>query len=157
MRTTPAELAQLIRNQEQAPLRRQHAPRPRLVPDVIPSEESEQIALMQWVAYARQEYPALDVLYHCPNGGKRSKSEAARFMRIGVRAGMPDLHLAVARRGAHSLYIEMKALDGHPTDAQIDRARALVEQGNMVVFCFGWEHAKMTLLWYLSAKEKSHG
>lgn len=50
--------------------------------------------------------------YHIPNGGLRSKREAARMKGQGVRPGVPDLCIPVARRGYHSLYIEMKAAEG---------------------------------------------
>lgn len=43
------------------------------------SEDNEQIALLRWAAMQSGKYPELKLLYHIPNGGRRSKSEAARF------------------------------------------------------------------------------
>ena len=39
------------------------------------NEAYEQIKLFDWVAYARNTYPQLDLLYHVPNGGKRNQKE----------------------------------------------------------------------------------
>ena len=76
------------------------------------SESEEQAAIFEWCAWNRGKYPELELLYHIPNGGKRGKAEAARFKREGVKAGVPDLCLPVARRGFHGLYIELKAEKG---------------------------------------------
>lgn len=51
--------------------------------------ESEQDKLFNWVAYARNTYPQLDLLFHVPNGGKRNQKEAFNLKRQGVRAGVP--------------------------------------------------------------------
>jgi len=117
-----------------------------------PTEENEQMALIDWCWHSYRQYPELALLYAIPNGGYRRQSEAVRFVRVGVKAGMPDLCLAVARKEAQSLYIEMKAIDGTISRLQIDKAIELVEHGNMVVFCYGWEHARDTLVWYLTCK-----
>lgn len=127
--------------------RRQKQPPPLRL---IPTEEQEQMTLIDWAWAQYKQYPELQLLAHIPNGGYRRKSEAVRFLRMGVKAGMPDLLLPIARHGAHSLFIEMKALDGTISQLQIDKAVELVEHGNCVVFAWGWEQAKDTLLWYLA-------
>ena len=43
------------------------------------SESEEQKTVMQWAEWNTGRYPQLKWLYHIPNGGKRSKAEAARF------------------------------------------------------------------------------
>ena len=115
-----------------------------------PTEEQEQQALMDWAHHSLRQYPELSLLYSIPNGGYRRQSEAVRLVRLGVKAGTPDLHLAVARKGAHSLYIEMKALDGSISTLQIERAVQLVDAGNCVAFAWGWQMARDVLVWYLS-------
>lgn len=52
-----------------------------------PSESQEQQLLISWTGFAKAQYPELELLYHIPNGGKRSKSEAARFKAEGVKSG----------------------------------------------------------------------
>jgi hypothetical protein len=62
--------------------------------------------------------------FHVPNGGKRSKVEAAIFKSLGVRAGVSDLVLLFP--DARSAFIELKAPGGKLTDAQ-KRFRCKVE------------------------------
>lgn len=76
-------------------------------------------------------------IYHVPNGGYRNKREAARLKAEGVRAGVPDLCIPVARGGYHSLYIEMKAAGGRPTDAQVRWIRRLQDEGMCAYVCVG--------------------
>lgn len=115
-----------------------------------PTEEEEQIRLIEWVQDHKLEYPALRKLYHIPNGGYRKPREAARLRKAGVLPGVPDLHLPVARRGAHALYIELKALEGTPSGWQIERAKEFAEEGNIVAFAWGATQAMEVLLWYLA-------
>lgn len=120
------------------------------LPRRCPSEEAEHLALMAWVWAHAHIYPELDCLFHVPNGGYRHKREAVRFAKLGVKSGVPDLVLPVARHGACSLYIELKARDGHPSPAQIEWAILLAAQNTIVAFCFGWIEARETLEWYLA-------
>ena len=89
-------------------------------------------------------------IYHIPNGGKRSKSEAARFRAMGVKAGVSDLFLPCARGGYHGLYVEMKALDGRPSAEQKKFAEAVRREGYKCVFCYGAEEAEREIMRYLS-------
>ena len=125
--------------------RRRQPPTPRLVP----TEDEEQATLIEWARASSKLYPELLLLYASANGGYRAKRTAARLRKTGVLAGVPDLLLPVARRGAHALYIELKSLDGHPSDAQLWFAREAAMEGNCVAFAWGWEMARDTLLWYL--------
>jgi len=58
--------------------------------------------------------PELGLIYHIPNEGKRSPQEGARLKREGLKAGVPDLHLAVQSHDGKflSLYLEMKRENG---------------------------------------------
>lgn len=55
-----------------------------------------------------------------PNGGKRSKTEAAIMKGLGVRAGVPDIAvLWVCNKGQpHVGFIEVKSGDGRLSPAQ---------------------------------------
>ena len=57
-------------------------------------------------------YPEVVLLFHIPNGGRRDTAEAANLKKQGVKPGVPDLFLPVARGGYHGLFIEMKRRDG---------------------------------------------
>lgn len=117
------------------------------------TEATEQECLLHWVALHTPAYPELALLYHIPNGGKRTKSEAARFKRQGVKAGVPDLCLPVARHGYHSLYIELKAGGNKPTARQARWIKALMEEHHMAVTCTGWESAARRIMWYMGMHE----
>lgn len=114
------------------------------------SEEVEQIALFQWARYAEQQFPELALLHHIPNGGKRSKSEAARFKAAGVKAGVPDIELPVARGGYFGLHIELKAGKNKTTVKQDEWLQALREQGRFCAVCYGWTEAMHTICAYLA-------
>ena len=67
-------------------------------------ESEEQICLFQWAQYQSGRYPELELMYHIPNGGSRNKYEAANLKLQGVKAGVPDICLPVARGKFHGLY-----------------------------------------------------
>lgn len=115
-----------------------------------PSEAQEQMALMHWAEWQRTAHPELRLLYHIPNGGSRGKAEAGRFRAMGVKAGVPDLFLPVARGGCHGLYIELKREKAGRTSAvQEGWIEALREQGYRVRVCHGWVAASEAILEYL--------
>ena len=74
--------------------------------------------------------PEDGVAYAIPNGGKRSKKEAARMKGLGVRAGMPDIGICYRGR---ALYVELKAPRGVMSAAQKDMARRLTYCGAPVL------------------------
>ena len=116
---------------------------------VTPTESDEQIMLFQWVACSLGKHPELKLLFHIPNGGHRSKAEAGRFYAEGVKAGVPDLCLPVARGKYHGLYIEMKRTKRSTVSKeQKDWISALQEQGYRVDMCKGWEVASQVLVDY---------
>lgn len=119
------------------------------------NEDNEQMILFRWAAMQSGKFPELELLYHIPNGGKRNKAEAARFKSMGVKAGVPDLHLPVARGGYHSLYIELKAANGRVSENQSEWLAALNQQGNKAVVCYGWEQAAQVIKDYLTQKESA--
>lgn len=67
-----------------------------------------------------------------PNGGQRSKATAAKLKAEGVRAGVPDLAIFVARHGYHGAFLELKVGHNKPTDRQRKWIAALQEQGYAV-------------------------
>lgn len=48
------------------------------------------------------------LLFHIPNGGKRSPREAMKFKSMGVVKGIPDLFFAWPNGKYHGLFIEVK-------------------------------------------------
>jgi hypothetical protein len=112
-------------------------------------EHDEQKSLFQWVKYMTGKYPELDSLYAIPNGGKRDIITAARLKAEGVRPGVPDMCLPVARHGYHGLYIEMKIKGGRLSDNQKDWISKLTAQGYMVKVCYGWQEASIEIHKYI--------
>ena len=114
-------------------------------------EHAEQAALFRWAEFARSRLPELVLLHAIPNGGHRHKATAARLKAEGVKRGVPDLCLPVARNGAHGLYIELKSERGKPTPEQLGWIRALRRQGYAAEVCRGWESARSMIEHYLTA------
>ena len=120
----------------------------------VPTESAEQQCLFRWAVYQSGRFPELALLYHVPNGGSRKKAEAGRFRAEGVKAGVPDLCLPVARGGFHGLYIELKRQKGSKTsDDQKRWLSELGKQGYFTALCKGWEDAAKVITDYLSATE----
>lgn len=116
----------------------------------VDREGQEQAALM---AEIKLRYPAVHALiYHVPNGGHRVKAVAAKLKAQGVKAGVPDLVLPMARGGFFGLYIEFKA--AAPNDAAVSASQhgfiqALNGQGYLAVVCRGHFDAMEALRAYL--------
>lgn len=113
------------------------------------SESSEQILLIQWCEMQSCIYPELKSIFHIPNGGKRSKSEAIRFKKEGVKAGVPDLFLPIAKRGYHGLFIEMKYGNNKTTKSQNEWIDRLYKQGYQVEVCWSADEAIWAIKNYL--------
>lgn len=113
-------------------------------------EGQEQAALLREVELRYPE--AFKLIYHVPNGGHRHKLVAIKLKGQGVKAGVPDLVLPMARGGHFGLYIEFKAMP--PFDAAVSASQdayiqALIGQGYLAVVCRGHIDALECLRAYL--------
>lgn len=120
----------------------------------VVSEEQEQQNLFRWIEMQQCVMPELRLLFHIPNGGLRTKSQAKRFKAAGVKAGVPDLFLPVARNGHHGLFIEMKSDRGFASARQREWLANLQEQGYKAIVCHGWIEASFALAEYLGVELK---
>lgn len=121
----------------------------------VPTEDEEQMAVISWAQMQLGRWPELQWLHHIPNGGKRGKVEAARFKAMGVKAGVPDLCLPVARGRYHGLYIEMKRREGGRLSRdQRDWIDGLRKNGYSVWRCDGHREAIGVLEAYLRGRIK---
>jgi len=118
------------------------------------TEAQHQQYVFKWAAqpHIRAKYPCLALLHHIPNGGKRDAREATQLKRQGVKSGVPDLHLPVAAGGYNSLYIELKADKGKPSNAQLWWIAKLNSYNNYATICYGWQSAIEVILRYLDGK-----
>jgi hypothetical protein len=122
-------------------------------PDIA-TESEEQSTLFQWAARNEHQHPELKLLYHIPNGGLRNKPVAVRLTAQGVRRGVPDLCLPVARGSYHGMYIELKRrVGGKIAPEQMGWLEELGRQGYYALVCKGWEQAKNEIEKYLNTAD----
>lgn len=120
------------------------------------SEHTIQCAFIEWVKWNTGRYPELELLYAVPNGGKRSIAVAGKLKAEGVRAGVPDIVLPVARGGHHSLYMEFKnGNKGVVSPDQSAYISLLVEYGNAVMVVRSIDEAIDSILMYLNLRDKT--
>lgn len=119
---------------------------------MFPTEDEEQIWLFSWAKINSGKWPELELMHHIPNGGMRSKSEAARFKAMGVKRGVSDVFLPVSKGGYHGLYIELKAKDGRPEKEQKEWIAAVREQGYYAAVCYGGIEAANLVEAYMKGK-----
>lgn len=115
------------------------------------SEHEEQVAFIEWCDLMIQtgQYPELDLIYSIVNE-RRGAAAGAKAKAQGQKAGMPDLHLPMARGGYIGLYMELKVDKNRPTKAQRQRLAALGRAGHMTLVCYGWDSLRETTEAYLA-------
>jgi len=114
------------------------------------TEDQEQITLMSWARRVKFGNGRLsDYLIHIPNGGSRNIIEAAKFKKMGVKAGVPDLQLLVPNGLIHGLWIELKSKTGKLQPSQRLMMQRLEEQGYLCKVCFGADEAINEIKKYL--------
>lgn len=97
----------------------------------IPTEQDEQFVVVAWLH--KKRVPC----HHSPNGGYRNPIEGAKFKRLGVSAGFPDLTIPLARKSYHGLYIELKRVSGGKlSEHQLWWRDVLIREG------YAWFEAK---------------
>jgi hypothetical protein len=116
-----------------------------------PAESAEQRALIKIARMHRGKWPELDLLFHIPNEGKRDPVSGAMLVASGLRAGVSDLMLPVARHGYAGLFVELKRRDGGKglTDEQLAFLLGVRAQGYKAEQCNGAAEAWELIRWYL--------
>jgi hypothetical protein len=115
----------------------------------IPTEESEQMALITWLSDLARHIADL-LFFAIPNGGIRPMVTAKKLKAAGVKAGVPDLFIATARGGYHGLFIEMKRTTGGQVSSfQKQWLADLAANGYQVYVCKGANAAAEVILKYL--------
>lgn len=77
-------------------------------------ETAIHIAIVHWIKTVSPS----TVFWHTPNGGLRSKREAAKLRAMGTLPGVPDLTLICEAPGPCLAFLEIKAPGAYLTDAQ---------------------------------------
>lgn len=109
-----------------------------------PTEDLEQITYVQWF---ERTYPAI-LIFHIPNGGKRSITQAMKFQKMGVKPGIPDLYVPEWK-----LWIEMKRVKGGVLSKDQKAIIAYLESiGDSVIIGKGWEDARKKTLEFMQKR-----
>lgn len=115
---------------------------------MILSEHDEQTLLIKWFDI---QYKNKFVLFSIPNGGQRNLLVAKKMKAEGVRAGVPDLFLAVPNKDYAGLFIEMKKEKGGVvSEYQKIMLSRLEQAGYKCSVCKGFEKAKKEIEEYLN-------
>ena len=115
-----------------------------------PLERDDQMLLFEWLEYASIQHPELNLAYHIANGGRRDVREARNLRLQGVKAGVPDICIPVAKGRYSALYVELKRLKGgRVSEEQRAWIDALNRVGNLAVVAHGFEEAKNVIVDYL--------
>ncbi len=115
-----------------------------------PTEDAEQRTLISWCRFMEGSHIEMGMIFHIPNGEYRTITAGKRLKAQGVRAGIPDLFLAVPRKEFSGLWIELKSLKGRPSPEQQDWIAKLQVYGYAAHVCYGWQHAAKVICAYLS-------
>lgn len=119
-----------------------------------PSESQIQQQIMKWWALHCLSC-ALDerLLMAFPLQGLRTKANGARMKAEGMRAGTPDMFLAVPRNRYHGLWIELKRPSGRPTATQKAMLTLLDLKGGYVAStAFGFDDCQRLIVAYLNGE-----
>lgn len=89
------------------------------------------------------------LIFAIPNGQYRQ----GQRMEPGLRPGVPDLFLPVARRGYHGFFIELKVGDNKPSQKQLDWVGNLRCEGYLCHVIWDSVDKVMELIeWYLEKR-----
>lgn len=116
------------------------------------TESLHQGAVVEWAHLQRKRWPALECLFAVPNGTHIASGAArGKAKREGLKSGVPDLCLPVARRGYSALFIELKApgRGAATSDAQDRWLARLNDHGCLAVVAVGANEAIERLRWYV--------
>lgn len=127
---------------------------------ICPREEDEQRAVFEWAALSQGRWPELALMYHTPNEGQRAPGQGARMRAGGLRRGVPDICLPVARGGYHGLYIELKRADPRVSRVSGEQrwwVDMLKRQGYEAAVCYGAQAAIEVIRGYLGLGREDNG
>jgi hypothetical protein len=114
------------------------------------SEHDIQSMLFLWSKYQSKKFPGILMMFAIPNGGYRHIATASKLKMEGVKAGVPDIFLPVARGGFHGLFLEVKSKGGRATNDQNTWLQALAINGYKCRMVKGFDEAVAAIDEYYS-------
>lgn len=116
------------------------------------TELTEQIRVMTWCRSMEAYEKDYELIYHIPNEGKRKRRTGGNLVRAGLKKGVPDICVPVARLGMHGLYIELKKdKSGEVSKEQIEWIRRLSKQKYLATVCYGADEAIELITAYMQS------
>lgn len=118
-------------------------------------EHQIQVRYFEWAeTEGAARWPELGtaLLHAVPNGGKRGKLTSWKMKLEGVKRGVLDISLDVARRGYFGAKIETKKPGAVPSAEQRTYGVAVSDQGYYVVWCETFEELRDATIWYMSGE-----
>jgi hypothetical protein len=88
-------------------------------------EDALQIACVTWF---KCQFPNVTI-FHPKNGGSFNAIEGAKFKKMGVLPGVPDLFIMRAKNGFNGMFIELKVDKNTQTDSQKEFERKALMEG----------------------------
>jgi len=113
------------------------------------SEADIHKAVVEWADRQAGAEPALELLFHVPNGGSRHVAEAVKLKAMGTRQGVPDLLLPVPRGDKIGLALELKSASGRLRPKQAWWLRELRSSGWAVAVAYTFSEAQKALTDYV--------
>lgn len=121
----------------------------------VMTECEEQEMLMQVIEVHKGRCPELEMLFHVPNEGKRTRYAGGKLKKEGMKTGVPDLFLDVPKGRYHGLRIELKRQKGNKaTEDQRQWIIKYISHGYAAAVCYGWEEAWQLIRAYVSENQK---
>jgi hypothetical protein len=111
------------------------------------TEHQMQSAFFDWLKL--QKFEGVELAHAIPNGGARHPAVAAKLKKEGVKTGVPDVSLPIARGGYIGLAIEFKSKDGNPSKEQRERISKMQLERWCVIVCWDWQAAARAVEGYV--------
>lgn len=122
------------------------------------SEYDIQAAFVKWCKWNEVKYPSLKLAFSSVNGAhlagdaRMRAIKMARLKANGLRVGVPDWSLPVARNGYAGMWIEFKAGKNKLSHAQAEYIDLLRAENHLVHVYYDWEKAAVAVKDYLQVQ-----
>ena len=110
-------------------------------------EQIEQCKLFDWIRSRQDIKP---YAFHIANERQTTPQQGRILKRMGVRSGVSDIFIGLAKGRWHGLFLELKAGNNTPTESQEQFMYDMASQGYYCIWCSGYEHARKSIEIYLA-------